>query len=153
MIDFNSGTWKYDNINGETTLNGLEVGYSQEVINDLLLNLNYTYVNAKDDKDKKLERRASDSYKLSMDYYGFAKWHLNLNGEYVGDRIQYTYGTYDVSARTGNYTVWNSVIDYEISKNLNAYVKLDNITDKYYQTIDGYATAARSAYVGLKATF
>lgn len=153
MIDYNTGTWKYDNIEGETKLKGIEIAYSQEVIDDLLLNLNYTYTNAKDDNKKDLQRRAEKSLKFSLDYYGFSKWHLNFNGEYVGNRVEYNYGTYDISAQTGNYTVWNGVINYEISKNLNAYVKLDNITDKYYQTIDGYATAPRSAYIGLKASF
>lgn len=153
MIDFNKGTWKYYNIQGESVLKGFEVGYTQEIIDSLLANVSYTYTNAEDNNNENLERRAEKSLKWSFDYYGINKLHLNINGEYVGDRVEYTYGTYNVKAQTGNYTLWNAVVNYEISKNLNAYVKLDNITDKYYQTVDGYATAPQSAYIGLKASF
>lgn len=45
------------------------------------------------------------------------------------------------------------MINYEINKTFSTYLKVDNIFNKYYQTIDGYATAQRSAYVGLKANF
>jgi vitamin B12 transporter len=33
------------------------------------------------------------------------------------------------------------------------YAKVDNLTDKYYQVVDGYATAQRSYYAGLSAKF
>ena len=56
-------------------------------------------------------------------------------------------------AETGNYTIWNSVINYDINKTYKAYLKVDNLFDKYYQTVDGYATEERSAYIGLKASF
>ncbi len=55
--------------------------------------------------------------------------------------------------QTGRYTLWNAVINYKISKNFNTYVKVDNIFDKDYQTVAGYATAPRSAYIGLRYSF
>ena len=100
-----------------------------------------------------LFRSAKDVIGYGVDYYGISKFHFNVNGQYIGDRIQYKYNTYDISAETGNYTVWNSVVNYDINKTYKAYLKVDNLFDKYYQTIDGYATAERSAYVGLKASF
>ena len=56
-------------------------------------------------------------------------------------------------AQTGKYTVWNSVVNYELNKDTKIYLKLDNITNKYYQTVDGYATAPRSAYIGVNYKF
>jgi len=151
-----TGTWPnetYDNLDGVNTIKGFEIEYKKDIYEDTLLSLSYTRLSAKDKNDEYLQKRAKENLKFGLDYYGFSKWHVNINGEYVGNRVEYTYGTYDVDAETGNYTLWNGVINYEISKNLNAYVKLDNITDKYYQTVDGYATAPRSAYIGLKASF
>jgi len=55
--------------------------------------------------------------------------------------------------QTGKYAVVNLVANYDINKNLTAYVKVDNLFDKYYQVIDGYATAPLSVYVGFKAKF
>ncbi|MGB6329463.1 MAG: TonB-dependent receptor [Halarcobacter sp.] len=153
MIEYNSNTFKYFNMNDDVTLKGIELAYKKEILEDLLLNLSYTYTNAKDDNKKQLQRRAKNSIKFGFDYYGIKDFHFNLNGEYVGDRVQYDFGTYDISAQTGNYTVWNSVINYNINEDLGIYLKLDNIFDKNYQTVDGYATAQRSAYVGLNYKF
>ena len=153
MIEYNSNTFKYFNMDEDVTLKGIELAYKKEILEDLLLNLSYTYTNAKDDNKKQLQRRAKNSIKFGFDYYGIKDFHLNLNGEYVGDRVQYDFGTYDISAQTGNYTVWNSVINYNINEDLGIYLKLDNIFDKNYQTVDGYATAQRSAYVGLNYKF
>ena len=153
MIEYNSSTSKYYNIDGTTKLKGFEVSYKKEIIDNLLLSLNYTYTDAKDQNNKDLQRRAKDSVKFAFDYYGIDKLHMNLNGEYIGDRVQYQYGTYNVNANTGNYTVWNSVVNYEIDKKVSTYIKIDNIFDKYYQTVDGFATAPRSLYVGLKVKF
>ncbi|MBP6714294.1 MAG: TonB-dependent receptor [Aliarcobacter sp.] len=153
MIEYNTSSYSYYNMDGDVTLQGVELSYKPKINDDLLANLSYTYTSAKDDNDKRLQRRAKDSLKFGLDYYGISKFHFNVNGEYVGDRVQYDFGTYDVSAETGNYTLWNTVVNYEINKTFSTYLKVNNLFDKYYQTIDGYATAERSAYVGLKASF
>jgi len=153
MIDYNSNTFKYYNMDGSVDLDGIELAYKRLLISDLLLNLNYTYTRAKDNNNMDLQRRAEQSFNFALDYYGIKNLHLNLNGQYIGNRIEYDFGTYDIDAKTGNYTVWNSVINYDINKNLKTYVKIDNLFDKYYQTVDGYATSPRAFYAGIKATF
>jgi vitamin B12 transporter len=141
----------YTNLDGTSTFEGVEISYKRELISDLLTSLNYTYLEAKDSDKEDLARRAKNSFKFGIDYYGINKFHFNVNGEYVGNRKEDAYGVGTV--QTGNYTVWNSVVNYEINKTFSTYLKVDNLFDKYYQTIYGYATAERSAYVGLKATF
>ena len=140
----------YKNLDGTSTFEGVEVSYKRELVSDLLTSVNYTYLEAKDSQKKDLARRAKDSLKFGVDYYGINKFHFNVNGEYVGDRYN---GANRTGRETGNYTLWNSVVNYEINKTFSTYLKVDNIFNKYYQTIDGYATAERSAYVGLKANF
>ncbi|WP_419769721.1 MAG: TonB-dependent receptor plug domain-containing protein [Candidatus Marinarcus sp.] len=140
----------YANVTGESNFEGVEVEYSKEVISNVLLGLNYTRLRAQNADDQYLARRPNQTLKTSLDYYGLARFNFNVNAEYVGKRYD---GANKTGAQTGKYTVWNAVVNYEINNNLSAYVKLDNITDKYYQTVDGYTTAPRSAYVGLKATF
>jgi vitamin B12 transporter len=148
--DFSVTPNKYNNLLGTSTLKGYELGYKRNVVEDTFLNLSYTSLDAKDNKGQDLQRRPKDSVKFGVDYYGIAKTHLNLNGEYIGDRYN---GANKTGAETGNYTIFNSVADYEINKTFSAYVKVNNLFDKYYQTIDGYATAERSAYAGFKAKF
>ena len=141
---------KYINIDGTSTIAGYEAKYSKLIIEDLLLNLNYTYLSAKDSQERELARRPKNQVGFGVDYYGINNLHFNVNGQYIGERYD---GANKTGRETGNYTLWNSVINYEINKTFSTYLKVDNIFNKYYQTIDGYATAQRSAYVGLKANF
>jgi vitamin B12 transporter len=153
MIEYVANSYpntRYENLNGETTLKGYEFAYKKDVLKDTLLNLNYTLLDTQDNKGKELARRPKDQVGFGVDYYGISKFQFNVNGQYIGDRYD---SANQLGAHTGNYTVWNSVVNYEINKTYKAYLKVDNLFDKYYQTIDGYATAERSAYLGLKANF
>lgn len=150
MIDFDTNTYKYGNIDGTSTLKGYELAYKKDVLEDTFLNLNYTALSAEDNNGQELARRAKEQIGFGVDYYGIKNFHFNVNGQYIGDRYN---GVNKTGAETGNYTVWNSVINYDINKTYKAYLKVDNLFDKYYQTVDGYATEERSAYVGLKASF
>ncbi len=150
MIDFNFSTWKYNNLVGNTIIKGIEVEYKTNVTEDILITSSYTYLDAKNNDGKALGRRPKDTIKLSVDYYGIEKLHIGVFGEYIGER----YDSDDKEDRqTGKYTVVNLVSNYDINKNFSVYAKIDNLFDKYYQVVDGYATAPLSAYAGIKAKF
>ena len=153
MKTFNKGIFKYDNIEGTSRLRGYELSYDAMIGDMFATNLSYTRTQAQDADGFALERRAGKSVKFGLDFYGIEDLHLGINGEYVGDRIQYAYGTHNVNAQTGNYTIANFVANYEWDKHLSFYGKVDNITDKDYQTVDGYATSPRAAYAGMKLTY
>lgn len=143
-------SFHYFNEEGVSKFKGYELSYKKDVFEDTIMSLNYTHLSAKDSDKKDLARRAKRNLDFAVDYYGFSKIHINVNGSYVGTR----YNSSDKTGRqTGRYTLWNTVVNYEVNKNLLTYLKVDNITDKYYQTVDGYATAGRSAYVGLNYKF
>lgn len=143
-------SFHYINEEGESKLRGFEVDYEKAINEDILFNLNYTTLKAQDDEGKDLARRAKETLKFGVDYYGIDKLHLGLNGEYVGQR----YDQADKQgAQTGKYTVSNAVINYDLTKTVKVYGKIDNITDKYYQTVDGYATSERAYYAGVKLSF
>ena len=141
---------KYINSKGESDLDGYELAYKQNVLEDLIFNVNHTHLIARSSDGLDLSRRAKRESGFGVDYYGINRFHFNINGSYIGDRYD---GANKTGASTGNYTVWNSVVNYEINKTFSTYIKLDNLFDKYYQTIDGYATAERSGYLGFKASF
>ncbi len=150
MIDYNSTTKKYENLNGETALKGYEASYKHELLDDTIANVSYTHLKAENDDNQDLRRSPKKQLRYGVDYYGIKDFHFNINGQYTSAM----YASDDKSGvKTGEYTIWNSVINYDINKTYKAYLKVDNIFDKYYQTIDGYATAERSAYIGLKASF
>jgi len=150
MIDFDFTTYAYNNISGTSTLKGVEVGYKKRVLDNTLLSLSYTRLSAKNQRGEDLRRRAKENLKFGVDYYGVSKLHLGLYGEYIGTR-------YDQDnkqgAQTGRYTVANAVANYDLSKNVRLYGKIDNITDRYYQSVANYATSPRAYYGGVEVSF
>lgn len=150
MIDWKNG---YENIEGTSKIKGTEIAYKNEVIEDIFLNLSYTNLSAKDKDRNKLVNRPTNKFNFGVDYYGLKDFKFNINGEYIGTRYSPNSNFIGSDVKTGNYTIWNAVVDYDISKNFSTYLKLDNIFNKDYQIVDGYATSQRAAYVGLKASF
>ncbi|MGM0623403.1 MAG: TonB-dependent receptor plug domain-containing protein, partial [Campylobacterota bacterium] len=150
LIEWDTDNKQYKNLEGENEIEGFELEYSQEIFADTLLHLNYTRLYAKDDAGKDLARRAKENLKFGVDYYGIESLHLGIYGEYVGKR----YDKADKQGQqTGRYTVANFVANYALHENFDLYAKVDNITDKYYQVVDGYATPPRSYYAGIKVNF
>ena len=147
MIDYKNG---YENIDGISTIDGIEINYSDDFFEDLLVKANFTYLNPKNENGEVLARRPEHSAYLSLDYYGMDDLHLGLNGEYVGERFD---DDNREGQQTGKYTLVNMVANYDLNKNILIYAKIDNLFDKYYQVVDGYATAERSGYVGLKVKY
>jgi vitamin B12 transporter len=145
MIDWDNGGYK--NLYGESKFKGYEISYKKDIISNTLLSLNYTRLTSQNNLGEDLARRAKDDLKFALDYYGLKDFHINVNGEYIGNRKD-TDGT-----QTGKYTVWNSVVNYKINSKLTTYLKIDNLFNKYYQTVNNYATSPRAFYAGLKATF
>ena len=140
----------YQNIQGDSKLKGVEVAYETTIADDILLSLSYTNTDAKDTKGQALARRAKENVKFGIDYYGIENVHLGLSGAYIGERYD---RANEQGQQTGKYAVANFTANYEVDKHMSIYTKVDNITDKYYQTVDGYATSPRAAYVGMKLTY
>lgn len=140
----------YKNLDGENTFKGYEFQYSQNITEEFSTSLNYTLLSAKDKDGKELARRPKETLKANIDYYPTDALHLGVWGEYIGER----YDRADKQGRqTGKYTLVNLVANYDINENFATYVKLDNLFDKDYQVVDGYATASRSFYLGMNAKF
>jgi len=152
IIDYNFATSKYSNVDGKSKIKGFEVVYNTEIADTVVLSLGYTKLDAKDHKGADLKRRVGQSVKFALDYYGIEDLHLGLNGEYIGEREDTDFATY-AKVETGKYTVANFSANYEVDKHLSFYGKIDNITDKEYQTVYGYASSPRAAYAGMKLTY
>jgi vitamin B12 transporter len=149
LIGFHPTTYVNEQVSGTSKFKGYELSYQNEVITNLLFNLKYNQLTAKDKDGKDLQRRIQEGLKLGVDYYGFEKIHLGLVGNYIGER----YDDLAKTKQTGKYTLVNTVVNYDVSKNLKTYLKIDNLTDKLYQEVDGYGTMGRTLTVGINATF
>ncbi len=149
MIGWSGGG--YNNLPGTSRINGIEFSYQTEIYTNILFNTNYTALITFEDKDgKQLGSRPKETLNIALDYYGIDKLHLGVDAQYIGERYN---GADRQGRQTGKYTVVNMTADYQINKNFQLYGKIENVGDKYYQTVDGYATSPRAFYVGIKAKF
>jgi len=135
------------NIDGRSTLKGVEISYEQSLFRTLLAGANYTYVDAKDQNGNRLVNRPRYQSVLYATYIPIKQFALTVDGTYIGSRKDYS------TNETGNYFVANSKVTYHVSKDLDVYVKINNLFDRYYQSVYGYASAERSYYAGFQARF
>jgi vitamin B12 transporter len=139
----------YANLDGTSILQGYEAKYSFSPSELLAINIAYTRLKAEDASRKELQRRAHDTININVDYYPTAKLHIGLYSTYIGTR----YDTNTKATQTGGYALFNSVANYAVNKTVSFYGKFENMLDRYYQTVAGYATPGRSVYAGVKAYF
>lgn len=144
LIDWKNN--QYQNLDGTTKIKGVEAEYARR-FNAWGLGVNYTHLNTDDANGDPLDRRPDNQIGLDLNWYPNDQLDINLNGQYIATRGG------DVHAATENYSVWNGVINYQIDPTVSAYLKLNNVFNTYYQVVEGYATAERSAYLGLNARF
>jgi len=150
LIEYDLTTYSYVQINGKSKFKGVEIGYDDYFFNSLGLSAMYTYVKTEDSEGKELARRPESQVDARATYYVSEEFDLGLNAQYVGTR----YNRADKQGeQTGDYTVVNFVTNVKVNKFITLYGKIDNLTDKYYQTVDGYATAGRSLYLGFTAKY
>jgi vitamin B12 transporter len=152
-ILYSSSTFSYYNSKGESKIRGYEFSYKNIFFEDLLFGINYIYFDAKDEDGYQLAKRPKSITSLSLDYYALAKTHINLNAQHIGKRVEYNWGSHDIKQNTGRYTVANLAINYDIKEDLRAYLKVNNLTNREYQSTAGYATSPRAIYMGMDVRF
>ncbi len=140
----------YQNISGKSKFEGIELGYEDYFFDSLGVNAMYTYVKTKDANGKALARRPKTQVDAKATYYASDSFDIGANAQYIGTRYD---GADNSGAQTGEYTIVNFVSNVQVNKYITVYGKINNITDKYYQVVDGYATAGRSLYLGMNGKF
>lgn len=148
--------WKYQyvNIEGTSVMKGVEISYERQLFETLLMGANYTYVDAKQEDGTRLQRRPRYQTTLYATYMPIKQLAWNVNGTYIGSRLDQDWSTWPATdVDTGHYFVANTKLTYFIDKTWDVYVKVNNLFDRYYQSVYGYATAERSYYLGVEAKF
>jgi vitamin B12 transporter len=147
------------NINKAST-NGLEFFVDINPLKNLKLKANYTYTNAVDksdnspDKDEALLRRPKHKIGLNINY-DFSN-DLNANAEiiYVGSRDDKDFGFFPAKRiELDPYTLINLSVSYKLFDYVRLNGRIENLLDKYYEEVYGYATPGFSAYAGVKFIF
>ena len=150
ITDLITYTSSYVQIAGTSKFKGVELGYKDYFFDALGVDATYTYLKTEDVNGKALARRPKHQVDTNIIYYVSDALDLGLHGQYIGQRYDLAN---DKGAQTGKYIVANFVTNYKVNSYTTLYAKINNITDKYYQIVNGYATAGRSYYIGLSAKY
>ena len=149
LIDFIEYTSKYEQVDGKATFKGFELGYKDIFFNQFGVEALYTYLDTKDKDNKSFARRPKQQLDTKAIWYISDNFDIGANAQYIGKR-------HDLNSnpiQTGRYIVAGAVANLKTNDYLTVYAKANNITDKYYQVVNGYATEGRSFYVGLNARY
>ncbi|MFA5272355.1 MAG: TonB-dependent receptor, partial [Candidatus Omnitrophota bacterium] len=102
-----------------------------------------------------LLRRPKRQVNLDIDWRFIPKADVNLGVTYVGSRRDVVYDAYynESFLIDKAYTVVRLASHYDITQNCRIFARIENLFDKKYQEIPGYAMPGRSFYGGIKVTF
>ncbi len=150
LIDYNYITNRFYNVPGESKFEGVEFSYSGAMFDEVSYDIGYTYlIKAQNASGEDLARRASDTLNYSFTWFPTEKHTVNINGYYVGER-------FDDAAKnvqTGKYNVTNLSLRHNFAKGYTGEIEVRNLFDRFYQEVDGYATAGRSLFIGVSARY
>jgi len=147
-------TSKYYNI-GKVKTEGWETGFSVKPLTWLSFDAHYTYTEAKNEDEtdanngKYLRYRPQHAGGASLNIKPLEKLNVNLNAQYVGKR----YREKDNSESMPAYTLYNLVASYDVMEWLKIFGRVENLTDKKYQSVYKYGEPGIGFYGGIKVTF
>ncbi len=139
---------------------GLEFFVDIHPIEKLKLKANYTYTKAVDksenspDYNEALLRRPMHKIDLSINYDFSSDINTNIDLIYVGKRDDKIFtGNSSQRTKLSPYTLINLSVSYKLFDYIRLNGRIENLLDKYYEEVYGYATPGFSAYAGIKLIF
>lgn len=100
-----------------------------------------------------LLRRPRNKFSMQAAWKPVPKLSLSTTLVFVGSFID---GNRDFSVQrltAPGYTVVNLAANYEVSENISAFGRIDNLFNVRYQNPTGFLTTGLGAYAGLRATY
>ncbi len=151
---------QFDSLQGYTNLGdaeskGIELFTQFHSRSGLILNVSYTRAEARDlDADNPLLRRPKDKFSASILYPFLRKGNIRLSLIHIGEREDLDFSTWPADPITlDDYTLLNSVISYDINRQIQVSLRMDNILNEKYELIKGYGVPGFSVYGGLHLLF
>jgi vitamin B12 transporter len=94
----------------------------------------------------RLPRQPVDQWSLQVGYQPIEPVRVILTGRFVGTRFNTTGDRQNI----GGFDVWNLTTNYNVTKRVEAYVRVDNLFNQRYQEILNAGTPIRSIYFGVR---
>ncbi len=132
---------------GKSESKGLELGLSLPIGSRLELLANLTANDTVDTTNQQRLRRPKRYGNIGVQYHSEDRIRFLVNARFARDAI-------DVgNVALPDYTVLDASFGYSLSKVLEVFGRIENVTDQRYVEAIGFNTAGRAAYAGVRVRF
>ncbi len=139
---------------------GVELQASASLTAVLLVSGNYSHIKTVDETPgsptfgQQAYHRPKDAANASVSYTWPHRWNTTVAARFSGYSLDQNFNVYPTeTVHLGSYTLLDLRISYSVNDMLEVYGRIDNATNKYYETIFQYGTWGRTAFVGLRSQF
>lgn len=132
---------------GEAEYKGIEAQINYEILTNLSVNFNYTYLERKNITDPTIHFTDVPNTKVmgTLEYQPLKLLKLIVNSEFNSSRFSTSYG-----ARVPDFTLLNLYGSAKVLKNFSLDAGMNNIFDKNYSLVEGYPEEGRNFFVTIR---
>jgi vitamin B12 transporter len=137
---------------------GVELQASARLTSALAVAANYSHIKTVDETPgsptygQQAYHRPEDAANASVSYTWTNRLNTTVAARFSGYSLDQNFNVYPTeTVRLGGYTLLDLRVSYPVSDQLEVYGRIDNATNKYYETVFQYGTWGRTAFVGLRA--
>ena len=152
-------TGYYANLGREKS-GGEELQASLKVSDSFSLMANYTRIRTRDETPSDASyglpafNRPGSAANLTASYAWPFKLDTSVAMRYSGSSLSENFNVYPTAAvRLGGYTLVDVRASYPINRHVEVYARMENLTDKRYETVYQYGTWGRTAFGGARVKF
>ncbi|MCC2642928.1 MAG: putative Vitamin transporter BtuB precursor [Nitrospira sp.] len=130
---------------------GLAYTYSSDrpFLKSIILQAQYTNTLTRDlDNQSRLPRWPTDQWSAIISYQPIDPLWITLTGRYVGTRFNTTDNQQSLPA----FDVWSLAVTYDVTKQVQAYLRAENLFNEKYEEVASAGTPIRSIFGGLRFT-
>ena len=142
-------TNQYENKLGTSKRQGVELGASVPLGDRLTLGAGYTYTDARKPAGTRLPRVPRHDLTLSLDGEVTDRLRAGVTLHHVADRPRDGFPAIAMPS----YSVVSARMAYQLNDSTDLSLRVENLFDKQYQTVQGYGTQGRAVFVGLRKSF
>jgi vitamin B12 transporter len=138
---------------GKVTTQGVDLDVAAKPMDNLKLDVNYTYLTAENNtEDIRLVRRPRNSLNFSAIYTPIAPLTLSIGGSWVVGRQDIDPVSFAQEPAPDYFTLRASAT-YTINKNVTIWLRGENLTNEPYQPVLGYPALGIGGYGGVRVSF
>lgn len=143
----------YENVD-QARIRGVEIATSLAPLPRLAMDLNYTFLNAKDlSADQPLAEKPKHAANLTLKWLATDKLNAQVRANYYGKQTMYAS---EVRHGLPDYTLWGADLNYQLTQRFKLHLSGDNLTDESLAELStrfNYVEVGRSYSAGFTGSF